>query len=176
MSGSSILVTLNALRVKGGEAQAGHLFDRKGTPMKDDILHSPLPRGAGGEFGYHLPMSNMVMGCSKNQKAAKDFLRWITSNDVYQAGSTPSRAIRSVRPQCGKTIRYGSETPSCCPSDPLRAAGRFPGYAGPADRHAAEVLRKYIIIDMYAKAVQSVPVEDAVKSAHEAVQAVHAPT
>ena len=62
---------------------------------------------------------------------------------------------------------------------PFRSAarsGRFPGYAGPADRHAAEVLSKYIIIDMYAKAVQGAPAEDAVKSAYEAVQAVHATT
>ena len=41
--------------------------------------------------------------------------------------------------------------------------GRLPGYAGPPDRKAAEVLTKYIIIDMYAKAVQGMPAEEAVK-------------
>ena len=29
-------------------------------------------------------MSNMLMEYSKNQKAAKEFLRWITSKEVYQ--------------------------------------------------------------------------------------------
>src|SRR5437868_7050795 len=53
----------------------------KGTPMKDDILHAPLPKGPAGQFGYHLPMSNMLMGYSKNQAAAKQFLRWITSKE-----------------------------------------------------------------------------------------------
>jgi multiple sugar transport system substrate-binding protein len=49
---------------------------------------------------------------------------------------------------------------------PFRDAGRsgqFPGYAGSADRKSGEVLSKYVIVDMYAKAVQGMPAEDAVK-------------
>jgi multiple sugar transport system substrate-binding protein len=39
------------------------------------------------------------------------------------------------------------------------------GYAGPPDKRAAEVISKYIITDMYAKAVQGMKPEEAVKSA-----------
>ena len=48
------------------------------------------------------------------------------------------------------------------------------GYAGPPDRKAAEVLTKYIIVDMYAKAIQGMPAEDAVKWAHAEVAKVYA--
>ena len=41
--------------------------------------------------------------------------------------------------------------------------GRAAGYAGPANRVAAEVVTKYIITDMHAKVVQDMPAEDAVK-------------
>ena len=58
-------------------------LDEKGEPMFKDMAHSPLPKGRAGQFGYHLPMTNMLMGYSKNQKAAKEFLRWITSKEVY---------------------------------------------------------------------------------------------
>ena len=51
---------------------------------------------------------------------------------------------------------------------------RFPGYAGPADRKAAEGLSKYLITDMYAKAVQGVPAEDAVKWADAEFRSIHA--
>ena len=34
-------------------------------------------------------------------------------------------------------------------------------------RASAEAITKYIIVDMYAKAVQGMPAEDAVKWAHE---------
>jgi multiple sugar transport system substrate-binding protein len=53
-------------------------------------------------------------------------------------------------------------------------AGRFPGYAGPAGRKAAEVVSKYIVTDMYAKAVQGMPAEDAVKWAHSEVVKAYA--
>jgi multiple sugar transport system substrate-binding protein len=84
------------------------------------------------------------MGYSKNQKAAKDFDPLWKKDPVML---------------------------------PFRAAvreGRFPGYAGPADRKAAEGLSKYLITDMYAKAVQGAPVEDAVKWADAEYKSIHA--
>jgi hypothetical protein len=53
-----------------GKEQARHYLDEKGKPMFQDMAHSPLPKGRAGQFGYHLPMTNMLMGYSKNQKAA----------------------------------------------------------------------------------------------------------
>ena len=51
--------------------------------------------------------------------------------------------------------------------------GRTPGFAGPADAKAAEVLSKYIVTDMYAKAVQGMPAEDAVKWAESELKKVY---
>jgi multiple sugar transport system substrate-binding protein len=44
--------------------------------------------------------------------------------------------------------------------------GRFAGYVGPARRPAAEAISKYVLVDMYAKAVQGIAPADAVKWAH----------
>ena len=44
--------------------------------------------------------------------------------------------------------------------------GRLAGYAGPPNRKAAEVVSKYIIVDMYAKAIQGMAAEEAAKWAH----------
>ena len=49
------------------------------------------------------------------------------------------------------------------PFKDLPSAGRLMGYAGPPSQKAAEVQTKYIIVDMYAKAVQGMKPEDAVK-------------
>jgi multiple sugar transport system substrate-binding protein len=38
----------------------------KGTPLKDDTFHTPLPKGAAGQFSYHVPFSNLVIGYSKS--------------------------------------------------------------------------------------------------------------
>jgi hypothetical protein len=54
--------------------------------------------------------------------------------------------------------------PILLPFRDLPAIGRLVGYAGPPSRAAAEVVTKYIIIDMDAKAVQGMAAEEAVKS------------
>jgi multiple sugar transport system substrate-binding protein len=146
----------------------------RGTPLWQDILHGTLPKGPAGQFSYQLPMTNMLMGYSKQQDAAKKFLAWITSKPVYQAWFN-SQGGYTV----GATTMW--ENDPIWNKDlvmlPFRTVGRgaqFPGYPGPADRNAAEVLSKYIIIDMFAKAVQGMPAEDAVKWATGEVQRIYA--
>jgi len=59
---------------------------------------------------------------------------------------------------------------------PYRVAARLgltPGHAGPANRKAAEVLTKYIITDMYAKALQGMTPEAAVKWAAGEVSKIY---
>ena len=147
-----------------------------GTPMKDDILHAPLPTGpgGGGQFGFHVAMSNMLMGYSKNQKAAKEFLRWITSKEVYQAWFSSQQGFSVGATTIWENDPLWKNDPTMLPYRVAARSGRFPGYAGPADRKAAEVLSKYIIVDMYAKAVQGMPAENSVKWAHEEIRKIHA--
>jgi multiple sugar transport system substrate-binding protein len=59
-----------------------------------------------------------------------------------------------------------NEDPIMAPFRDVILASRAPGWPAPSGRKAAEVVSKYIITDMYAKAVQGMPAEDAVKWAH----------
>ncbi len=146
----------------------------KGTPLWEDILHSPLPKGPAGQFGYHLPMSNMLMSYSKNQKGAKEFLRWITSKEIYEKWFTSQQGYSVGATTIWENDPLWQKDPVMLPFRAAARAGRFPGYAGPADRHAAEGLSKYLITDMYAKAVQGMPAEDSVKWAAEEFKKIHA--
>ena len=148
-------------------------LDEKGKPMHLDMAHSPLPKGPAGQYGYHLPMTNMLMGYSKNQKAAKDFLRWMTSKEIYQ-GWFDSQGGYSV----GATTIWENDPlwekdPVMLPFKVAARAGQFPGFAGPAGRKAAEGLSKYLVTDMYAKAVQGMPAEEAVKWAESEFKAIY---
>jgi multiple sugar transport system substrate-binding protein len=66
------------------------------------------------------------------------------------------------------------EDPIMLPFRTAAESGHFAGFAGPANRKAAEVISKYIISDMYAKAVQGTPPEDAVKLAHAELVKIYA--
>jgi multiple sugar transport system substrate-binding protein len=139
----------------------------KGTPMKDDILHAPLGSGAAGHFNLPGPFTDMVMGYSKNQKAAKDFLRWIHSKPVYEEWFTSQQGYTDGATLIWEEDPVWSADPVLLPFRDLPRAGRLVGYAGPPDQKAAEAVTKYIIVDMYAKAVQGMKPEDTVKWAND---------
>ena len=145
-----------------------------GKPMKDDIFHAKIPKGSGGQFNLGGGFTDILMGYSKNQKAAKDFLRWVHTKPVFEQWFTSQQGYTS-----GATIAWEEDPvwdvdPVLRPFRDLPRTGRLVGYAGPPDRNAAEVVTKYIIVDMYAKAIQGMAAEDAVKWAHGELLKIYA--
>jgi multiple sugar transport system substrate-binding protein len=124
--------------------------DEKGKPIFQDLAHAPLPKGPAGQFGYHLPMSNMLMGYSKNQKAAKDFLRWIHSKPVFDEWFTSQQGYTDGATKAWEDNPVWKADPVLTPFKDVPAGGRLAGYAGPPNRKAAEVVTKSIVVDMYA--------------------------
>jgi len=145
-----------------------------GAPLWQDILHASLPKGPGGQFTMHGPSSHMVMGYSKNQKAAKDFLRWVGSKEIFEQWFASQKGYSAGATTEWEKHRLWNDDPVMLPFRAAARSGRFVGYAGPSDRNAAEVLTKYILTDMYAKAVQGMAAEDAVAWAHGEVARIHA--
>src|SRR5271156_680297 len=126
----------------------------KGEPMFKDILHASIPGGAGGVFNEPGPFTNTLMGYSKNQDAAKKFLVWAHSKPVFEGWFTTQQGYTA-----GATTGYEEDPvwnvdPVMAPFKKIPVTGRMAGFAGPPSQKAAEVRTKYIIVDMYAKAIQ----------------------
>ena len=138
----------------------------KGTPMAQDIGHAGIPRGPGGQFNYSGPQTHLLMGYSKNQKPAKDFLRWMQSKPVFEEWFTSQQGYTCGATKAWETHKVWDVDPVLKPFHDLPSKGRLAGYAGAPDRKSAEVVSKYIIVDMYAKAIQGMAPEEAVKWAH----------
>jgi multiple sugar transport system substrate-binding protein len=138
----------------------------KGTPMKDDILHASIPGGAGGQFNLPGPFTNLVMKYSKNQDAAKKFIRWMSSKEIFDKWFVSQQGFT-----CGPTKAWEDHPvwnidPVLAPFKRVPVTGRLNGYAAAPTQKAAEVQTKYIIVDMYAKAIQGMDPEASVKAAH----------
>jgi multiple sugar transport system substrate-binding protein len=151
----------------------GQYKTEKNTDMKDDIRHSPLPKGPKGQFGFHLFQSHMVMRYSKNQKAAKDFLTWIHTPANYEKWFVSQKGYSTPPTAVWEKHKMWDADPVMAPFKIAAKLGLSPGYAGPPNRKSAEVLTKYVITDMYAKAVQGMSAEEAVKWATEEVRKVY---
>ena len=146
----------------------------KGTPMWQDIQHARIPKGAGGQFNLPTPFTDMLMSYSKNQAAAKEFLRWIHSEPVYDQWFTSQQGYSDGGTKMWAKHKVWDVDPVLKPFRDIPPFGRLAGYAGPPNRRATEVVSKYIVVDMYAKAIQGMPAEEAAKWAHGEVAKVYA--
>lgn len=144
-----------------------------GMPLNRDIMHAPMPAGPGGQFGLHLLQSNMLMKYSKNQEAGKDFLRWIHAEKNFEKWFVSQRGFSTPCTERWEGHVAWTDDPVMTPFKAAAGLGQAPGRAGPPNAKAAETLSKYVISDMYAKAVQGLPAEKAVAWADDRLRKIY---
>src|SRR5688572_20237502 len=124
--------------------------------------HGHYPAGPAGRF-YFLPLwSSCVMKYGKQQKLAKDFIRFYIDPpqydkyfEVMDTFGIPGTRVYRDHPLWKKDAK------TAVFPETLQYA-RTPGHAGPPDRRATETLTKFILVDMFAKSIQGMRPEDAV--------------
>jgi ABC-type glycerol-3-phosphate transport system substrate-binding protein len=166
LNGASIYIVAKRQKEK--------IKDDKGEPMWQDIDHAPLPAGPAGSYLLFLNQSHAVMKYSKNQKLAKDFLTWLHKSENFGKWFTTQEGY-----SVGSTKKWENDPMWGKLDEPLkmfRTAARNTrlfGHAGPSTAKATEAFTKYVITDMYAKAVQGMKAEDAVKWAEGELKKIY---
>jgi len=153
--------------------RAAQYRTEKGAELRTDILHARLPAGPAGQYAYHGNQAMMVMGYSKNQKQAMDFLKWFHTPANFDGWFTSQRGFACGPTKVWEQHKLWDEDPVMTPFRAAAQTARAPGFAGLANQKAAEVLSKYIVVDMYAKAVQGMPAEAAVKWAEGELKKIY---
>jgi multiple sugar transport system substrate-binding protein len=155
--------------------QKDKIKDDKGEPLYLDIDHAaPQPAGPAGQAALYLPFQHSVMKYSKNEKLAKDFLRWLHQKENYEKWFVVNEGY-----SVGSTVMWEEHAMWSKVDKPLQVfrravrQARMLGANGPATAKATESYSKYIIVDMFAKAVQGTKAEDAVKWAEGELKKIY---
>ena len=133
---------------------AKHNWTKKKNPFVWRLHHFLNPQGPAGRFHTFGPQSSCIMNHSKVQTAAKNYIRFIMKdenfekffliNNGYVIGPTPK----------WQKHKLWSHDPALTPYRDMAAYGQHYGYPGPYDRRSSEALAKYIIVDLFARAVK----------------------
>jgi len=144
-----------------------------GKPMKDDIRHAPNPAGPAGQYAFHANQSTMLMGYSKNQKPSTEFLKWFHAPANYEPWFRVQKGFACGPSKSWESNSMWDEDPVMAPYRDAAKYGRVPGFAGRPTQKAAEALTKYIVVDMYAKAIQGMSAEESVKWAEGELKKIY---
>ena len=116
----------------------------------------------------------MIPTYSKNQKAAKDLLRWFHAKANYDKWFTKAKGFYS-----GVTLEWENnpmwnEDPVMLPYKVAGRLGQVPGYPGPTGLRPAETLSKYVIVNMFGRTAQgTMSAEESVKIAENDLKRIY---
>jgi multiple sugar transport system substrate-binding protein len=124
--------------------------------------HGHYPPGPAGRF-YWLPAWNScVMKYGKNQRLARDFIRFYMDRARFDAYFETMDTFGIPGTRAYRDHALWKKDPRTAVFPETLPAARQVGHAGPPGRKATEALSKYIIVDMFAKSIQGMKPEDAV--------------
>jgi multiple sugar transport system substrate-binding protein len=144
-----------------------------GALMHTDIQHAASPAGPAGAYAIHTAFNHGVMSYSKNQKLAKDFLKWWYGKPQMEAWFTAQKGFAQGLTKVWESHPMWQQDPVMLPYRDAASKLRLFGHAGPANAKASEAYSKYIVIDMYAKAIQGMSAEDSVKWAEGELRKIY---
>ena len=144
-----------------------------GKPLKDDVFHGPLPAGPKGQYGMHTFTSHVLPSYSKNQKAAKDLLRFFHKKENYDQWFSTSQGFYTPGTTGWETHSVWTKDPIMAPFAVAGKLGATPGHPGEPNAKAAEVLTTYLIGNMFAGAIKGQSAEDAVKACEAQLKTIY---
>jgi multiple sugar transport system substrate-binding protein len=113
------------------------------------------------------------MKYSKQQKLAKDFIRYYMDRARFDAYFETMDTFGIPGTRVYKELPLWRKDPKTSVFPDTLQFARQVGHAGPPGRKATEALSKYIIVDMFAKSIQGMQPEDAVKWAETELKKIY---
>jgi multiple sugar transport system substrate-binding protein len=165
LNGASIYLLAN--REKGK-----YLTDKK-EELASDILHGELPAGPKGKYAFHTFQSHVLPSYSKNQSAAKELLKFIHKKEKYEQWFQMGLGFDTPGTKSWETHPMWDKDPVMKPYAVAGKLGATPGRNGPPNAKAAEVLSKYLIVNMFASAIKGASAEDVVKACEAELKKIY---
>jgi len=144
-----------------------------GKPLKDDIFHGPLPAGPKGQFGMHTYTSHVLPTYSKNQKAAKDLLRFVHKKENYEKWFSTASGFYTPGTTGWESHATWTKDPVMQPFSTAGKVAVTPGFPGEPNAKAAEVLTKYLIGNAFAGVIKGQKAEDAAKALEDQLKTIY---
>jgi len=101
-------------------------------------------------------------------------LRYLMRPDVYEARFLENQSyIAGISPQHDRMLPWDKLPPSVTVFRDLGPIGRTVGWPGPASQKAGLAWSKYIVVDMFARAIQGESAEAAARWAENELKSIY---
>ncbi len=110
------------------------------------------PRGPKGQFHVLLAWSHSIFTHTPDQEAAKAFLRWLMEKPQLEGWYSAADTYYQPFLHGYDNAPMWDVEPRNLPFRDALATAHLPGWPAPVSRAQSEVIAKYVVVDMFAKA------------------------
>jgi len=143
-------------------------------PFFDDIALDPVPAGPTGRALLPGLTQYVIPAYSRNADAAKELLRWLMRSDVYTPRFIENQSyIGGISPQHDASLPWSSFPTMVQVFKEIGTYARTLGWPGPPNQRAGLAWSKFIVVDMFGRAIQGESPEAAVAWAENELKAVY---
>jgi multiple sugar transport system substrate-binding protein len=141
--------------------------------LAEKLRYALPPLGPAGQYGYATLISYGVWRWSDNLKPAKRFLTYLI--DHFEEGFRASGGYNQplLRSFAKKPMPILGEDPRISALQEYGRIARTLGFPGPPTRAAEEVQARFIIPDMFARAVTGASLQEAIEWAEAEISAIY---
>ena len=123
------------------------------------------PRGPKGRFHVLLAWTHSIFGHTPDHAAAKAFLRWLMDKPQLEGWYTAAETYYQPFLHAYDNSPMWNIEPRNLPYRDALATAHLPGWPAPVSRAQSEVIAKYVVVDMFAKACAGGATKDVIKEA-----------
>lgn len=135
---------------------------------------APNPKGPKGER-YHLlnAWSHSIFTHTPDHDAAEAFLRWLTDKPQLEAWYASADTYYQPFLHGYDDAPMWKIEPRNLPYREALASAHLPGWPAPVSRAQSEVIAKYVVIDMFAKACAGASTKEVIKTATDQIKQIY---
>ncbi len=132
------------------------------------------PKGPTGKRFHILnPWSHSVFTGAQDIDAAKKFLRWLNKPEQLEGWFASADSYYAPFLHAYDNAKFWTVEPRNLPFRDSMSTSHLPGWPAPLSRAQAEVIAKYVIIDMFAKACSGGATKDVIGTAQDQVKRIY---
>lgn len=167
--GETISATQN-----GASIYVNNLIGKQGPKDLYKVIgHFLNPMAAHGRYHIILNMTHSITKWSPNKAACVEWIKFVENKKNYADYIHTGKGYNLGATPNWENDPMWKENPALAPFRVNAKFGRNFGWPGPYNRKASEVMEKYIVTDMFAKAVQGESTDAVMKFAVSELKAVY---
>jgi multiple sugar transport system substrate-binding protein len=152
---------------------ANREFQQKGNPLVQDIGHFKDVKGPAGSRHDFTTYTMSIFKYSKVQTAAKNYVRYSFRDDNMDKLFLANGGYINPNTPKWENHSFWKQHPVLEPFKDLPHDAVHSAWPGPVDRRGSEAVAKYIVVDMFARAVKGDSVEGSLSIAENELKQIY---